>query len=152
MDEIKKTERRKTIAKSRYTLGGWLMPEKITQQRIYEPTYQLTSKLPVNFDHVQIIIRNCVMQDIEYTMPTYDATNAMRIIKNITNAVKFRIQIQNFDRYRVVVIGNVMEKGSQGMNWQVGTLFDSTRDGWTKLEYETPTYILSVFVACIYWD
>lgn len=147
-----KHSRRKTIAKSRYTLAGWLMPQKITQQRIYEPTYQLVSHNPVNFDHVNVIIRNCVMQDINYVMPTYDALNVMRIIRNICNDIKFRIQIQNFDRYRAVVIVNVVEKSDQGMNWQVGTLFDSTSDGWSTFQYETPTYFVTVIVACIYWD
>lgn len=144
--------RRKTLAKSRYTLGGFLIPQRITQQRIYEPNYQLKSKNPVNFDHLQVIIRNCLMQEVEYFMPTYDPVMVMTFIRNVCNDIKFRIQIQNFDRYRAVVIVNVVEKANQGINWQVGTLFDSDTDGWTTFDYETATYAVNVFVANVYWD
>lgn len=144
--------RRKTLAKSRYTLGGWLVPKNITQQQIYEPNYQLTSNNPVNFDHIQVIIQNCLEQEISDFMPTYDPANVRTFARNLCNNIKFRVQIQNFDRYRLVVMVNVTEKQHQGMNWQVGTLFDSTTDGWTSFEYETSTFVVNVLIACVYWD
>lgn len=140
------------MAKSRYTLGGWLMPEKITEQRIYEPSYHLASLNPPNFDHIQLIIRNCVLQTVEKIMPTYDVLNVNRFVRSVSNDIKFRIQIQNFDRFRTVVITNVTEKAEQGINWQVGTLFDPTNDGWTSFEYETPTFHVNVIVLCVYYE
>lgn len=145
--------RRKTLAKSRYTLGGWLIPQKILQQRIYEPNYQLQSNNPTNFDHIQVIIRNCLAQEIEHFMPVYDAAKCAAFVRNVSNDIKFRIQIQNFNRYRSIVIVNVTEEAQQGINWQVGTLFDSTQsDGWTCYEHKTATYIVTVFVASVYWN
>ncbi|XP_055319944.1 uncharacterized protein LOC129577251 [Sitodiplosis mosellana] len=143
--------RRKTIAKSRYTLGGYLLPTRITQQRIYEPTYQLTSNNPTNFDHIQLIIRNCLIQN-EYIMPSYDPDIVMQFVRSVCNDIKFRIQIQNFDRFRAVVIVNVTEKANQGLNWQVGTLLDSSTDGWTTFQHETATYMANVFCSLVYWD
>lgn len=146
------SERRKTVGKSRYTLGGWLMPTRIAKERIYEPTYQLTSNCPANFDHIRIIIRKCIDQGVEFLMPIYDPEKVSKFVKNVSNDIKFRIKIQNFDRMRTVVIVNVMEKKEQSISWQMGTLFDSNSDGWTSVEFETPTYIVSAIVACIYWD
>lgn len=128
------------------------MPQKITQQRIYEPTYQLKSKHTIIFDHIQLIIRNCLMQEVEFSMPTYDRASVLRFVKDVAGDIKFRIQIQNFDRFRTVVIVNVTEKAHQGLSWQVGTLLDPTTDKWTSYQYETSTYIVSIFVACVYWD
>lgn len=144
--------RRKTLAKSRYTLAGWLMPDKITQLRIYEPSYLLKSNKEVNFDHIQLIIRKCLLQEIEYFMPTYNPVNAKRFASNLSDDIKFRIKIQNFDRYRIIVTVNLTEKVYQGISWQVATQLNSTGDGWTSVEYETPTYVVNVFVACVYWD
>lgn len=85
-------------------------------------------------------------------MPTYDPDIVMQFVRSVCNDIKFRIQIQNFDRFRAVVIVNVTEKGNQGINWQVGTLLDSTTDGWTTFQHETATYIATVFCSLIYWD
>lgn len=128
------------------------MPQKLTKQRIYEPTYQLESKTKIIFDHIQLIIRNCLMQEVEFSMPTYDRALVMRFVKDVAGDIKFRIQIQNFDRFRTVVIVNTVEKGHQGFSWQVGTLMDPNNDKWTSYRFETPTYIVSIFVACVYWD
>lgn len=85
-------------------------------------------------------------------MPVYDSDIVMQFVRSVCNDIKFRIQIQNFDRFRAVVVVNVTEKAHQGLNWQVGTLLDSTTDGWTTIQHETATYIATVFCSLVYWD
>lgn len=121
-------------------------------QHSYQPTYQLKSKNPVNFDQIQRIIRESVRQQIDELMPIYEPAKVMKFIRNISSDVKLRVLNQHFDRSRTVVIANVTEKAHQAINWQVGTLFNSESDGWTSFEYETSTYMVNVFVACVYWD
>lgn len=118
----------------------------------YEPTYHLKPNNPVNFDQIQRIIREIVQQQVVECMPSYDPAIAMIFIRNVSNEVKLQIQHQNYDRIRTVVIANVTEKVHQTINWQVGTLFDSDCDGWTTFQHETSTYIINVFVACVYRD
>lgn len=114
---------------------------------------QLNSSNSINFTRVQRIIREIVLRHVDSAMSTYDPAKAMKFAQNICSDVKQQIVRQNFSRTRTIVLANVSEKAHQGINWQVGTLFDSAScDGWTSFEHETSTYIVNVFVACVYSD
>lgn len=136
----------------RYTVNGLLLTNRLSTQRIYLPTYQLKSNGFIDLDHIQLIIKNCVIREIVHFMPVYDPIKAKNLVKNLCDEIKYRIQYLNYDRMRIIVIANVTEKAHQGINWQMGALLNSTTDQWTSFQHETTTYIVNVFTSLIYWD
>lgn len=143
---------RRTIAKSRYTIGGYLLPHGHKQKRIYEPTYKLESDHPPSMDHVRGIIHNVLIQAIEYNMSEYNPQEVDQFTKDLSADINFRFKMQYFNRFRSIVTVNVTEKIGQGINWQMATLSEPQQDLWTVYQYETDTYIVTIFAAFIYWD
>lgn len=137
---------------SKYTVHGLPLPAHLHTQRIYQPTYQLKSNTTIDSDHIQLIIKNSVLRKVAHAMPVYDPIKAKELAKNISDEIKFRIEILNYDRMRTVVIANVTEQGHQGINWRVGALLDSSADQSTSFQHETASFIVTVYVALVYWE
>lgn len=137
---------------SKYTLHGLSIPARLHTQRIYQPTYQLKSNTSIDTDHIQLIIKNSVLGKVMDFMPIYNPIKAKELAKSISDEIKFRIEILDYDRMRNVVIANVTEKGHQSINWRVDALLDSSSDQWTSFQHETASFIVTVFVALVYWE
>ena len=137
---------------SKYTVHGLPLPAHLNTQRIYQPTYQLKSNTTIDSDHIRLIIKNSVLRKVVDFMPIYDPIKAKELAKNISDEIKFRIEILNYDRMRTVVIATVTEQGHQGINWRMGALLDSSSDQWTSFQHETASFIVTVFVALVYWE
>lgn len=116
-------------------------------------SYQLESTNSVDFNRIQLIIQRCVLNEVMDSMPIYNPPEVMNFVKNVSDNIRLAIKFRNLCmRYRTVVIVNVTEKAHQGINWRVGSLFDSTRDDWTSFKYETTSYIVNVFVAWVHFE
>lgn len=114
--------------------------------------HQLTCHKFIDFDYIKTTIQRSVLQHVNTFMPTYSSENVGEFTKKVCNDIKCCIKKRECDRYRALVVTNVMEIAGQGINWHVGTLSDSNIDGWSSFQHETSTYNVTVFVALIYWD
>lgn len=150
--------RKSTVANlgRRSTLGR-RMSRRFTRKSIaiptvFEPTYQLESFSTINFDHVNEIIRNCVIWSIPDNMPVYDCIKAAEFTQTLSKEIQARLKLQFYNRYRIVVVVNIFEKKWQQIQWKMMFLWDSENDQWTTFQHEANTFIVNVLVAFVYCD
>lgn len=138
--------------RSRYTIHNRASLLPLTNVRIFEPTYQLESKNPFNIEHVKFLLERCTKENVDEYMPVYKGDVVSKFCKELSQEIRFRIKLQHFDRYRLVVCVNVVEKLYQSMCMQIGFLWDHERDHWTHFRHETKTFIVTIGVFGVYWD
>lgn len=138
--------------KTHYTLSGRLVIDADIPVRVLEPTYQLTSNNPFDVEHVNFLVRNCTLQNIENYFTSYKPVNATQFANELSHEIKLRLKLLHYDRYRIVVVTNVMEKRHQTVCWQIGFLWEHSCDLWTSFRHETPSFIFNVVVLGVYWN
>lgn len=138
--------------KTRYTMNGHMVIEPNGPIRLYEPTYRLESQNPFDIEHVNFLVRNCTLQNIENYFKKYNAMNATQFSNELSHEIKMRIKLLNYDRYRIIVIVNVVEKCHQTVNWQIGLFWQNSHDLWTSFRHETPSFHINVIALGIYWN
>ena len=92
------------------------------------------------------------MTRVPRDMPEYNSIRAQQVAESLANDIKFRLKLQQFDRFRMLVIVNVAEKQKQTVAWKMGFLWDVESDQWTSFQYETNSYVLKVVVFGVYWN
>lgn len=152
-----KSEPRRTttvgdLKKSRYTMQGRLLHLPAENIRIYQPTYRLTSMHPFNINHINFVIEKCTLTNINDYMPEYSANDAIKFADELSRDIKFRIKLLGYNRYRLIVLVNIVEKHWQTICWKMAFLWDKTADQWTSFQHETKTYIVNVIVLNVYWE
>lgn len=135
---------------TQYISNGKLLTKPKKPIRIQQPTYQIASKNPFNIEQINVLVKKCTLYNLKNSFNKYNAENATKFINELSNDIKMRIKLLNFDRYRIVVIVNVMEKVNQSMNWKIQFLWESERDLWTFYRHETNTFVITVIVCGIY--
>lgn len=138
--------------RSRYTMNKQAIAQMYESTRIYEPTYRIESKHPFNVAHIECLVEKCTKENVSEYMPIYKGNNASQFAKELSQEIRFRVKLQHFDRYRLVIIVNVVEKQFQTVCMKVGFLWDSQRDLWAHYRHETKTFIVNVAVFGVYWD
>lgn len=148
-----KTKQMAMKTRSRYTVQnrGHTM-HQMANVRIYEPTYRLDSNFPFNPKHVEYIVQKYTKDNVHEFMSVYKSDNATKFCKELSQEIRFRIKLQHFDRYRLVVFVQTIEKQHQTVCMKVGFIWDYKRDLWTHFQHETKTFIVTVTVFGVYWD
>lgn len=146
------TDRKRS--RSRYTIHnrGQSMHQQLANVRIYQPTFRMESKNPFNPEHVEFVIERCVKENVSEYMQWYKGNDATKFAKELSQEIRFRVKLLAFDRYRLIVFVNVVEKFYQTVCMQVGFLWDHQRDIWTHYRYETKTFFVNVAVFGVYWE
>lgn len=121
---------------------------------IYMPTYRMASQRPINIEHITFVMKNTVLSMLNQDplMAVYGAERAMRCCKYMTNEIRFRLKLLRYDRYRFVVLVNIVEKRCQATHWQMGFLWDIDTDQWTSFQHDMQTYTITVIVLAVYWE
>lgn len=141
------TRQRTTYTTRRRTIHG--SNDSIRFVRIYEPTYQLESNNPMDIEYVRRLVIQST-HEVTTWFPKYQPEMAMKVANELSRDIKFRLKILQYDRYRLIVCVNVIQKQYQGICMQMGFLWDREKDLWTSYNLETKTYIVSVVVLGIY--
>lgn len=155
--KVRRTQDRKR-SRSRYTIHnrgqsrGQSVYQNLANVRIYQPTYRMVSKNPFNVEHVEFVVERCTKENVSEYMPVYRGDDATKFAKELSQEIRFRIKLQHFDRYRLIIFVNVAEKQYQSVCMQVGFLWDHENDLWTYFRHETKTFIVTVAVFGVYWD
>lgn len=137
----------------RYTINGRLIRAPMLNERIYQPTYRCEPRIPLDMEHIRFIIKVCVTNHVmAANMDSYQSSSAMQFCDDLAYEIRIRIKVLRFDRFRLIVLVNLLEKQQQGACWKMAFLWDKKFDQWTSYQYETKTYILNVVVLNVYWD
>lgn len=141
-------------ARSQYTIHGRLDLSTSDVRQLYLPTYRLESQRPFNLDHMNFIVMNTVKWAINepHMMTEFDSESAMKCCETISNQIKFRIKLHQYDRYRIIVIVNIYENQSQGIFWKMGFLWDTESDQWVSYQYDSKTFTVTVTLMVVYWE
>lgn len=136
-----------------YTLNGRLIRGPMISERIYQPTYRLEPIRLLDIDRIKLMIENIATAYIESKeMDLYEPKRAMKACEEISNDIRFRLQFLQFKRFRIVVLTNIIENQLQDFSWKMAFLWEKQFDQWTKYEYKTKTFVLSVIVLCVYCE
>lgn len=142
---------RKTLL-SDYTMHGHFIRRSRGPFRRFEPTYRLESQNAIDIEHVNFLVRMCTLRSIDDHFPKYNADSATTFADELGREIRMRLKLLHYDRYRIVVVVNVVEKLRQSINSKIGFLWEHETDLWTTFRHETPTFIVNVIVCGFYWN
>ncbi|XP_046866265.1 dynein light chain Tctex-type 5 isoform X2 [Drosophila willistoni] len=147
------TSQRASLSKS--TMGGVTSPLGLAAQQKatlrYMPTYRLEPKNPLKKERLEIIIK-AVMNKSYNEEYMFHPKHSLHMAAQVSEEIKNRIKLQNFDRYRYIVIVSVGEYLMQGLYSMINFLWDAEKDGFVSYVVETPRYFAICTVFYIYYD
>ncbi|XP_042651697.1 dynein light chain Tctex-type protein 2-like isoform X1 [Tyto alba] len=96
-------------------------------------------------DKVQEILTNKLQQ------AKYDGDSSPSLCVSLSDEILKAVKEFNFDRYKYVVLVQIVEKTGQAINVASRCVWDDQRDTWVSAKCETETFIaLAVVMACYY--
>ncbi|KAH8233358.1 hypothetical protein KR026_007251 [Drosophila bipectinata] len=127
-------------------VGG---PAKPTMR--YMPTYRLESKNPLNKERVENIIK-AVMNRHYNDEYMFHPKHSLHMAAQVSEEIKNRIKLNNYDRYRYIVLVTVGEFLMQGLYSMVNFLWDAEKDGFVTYSVERPSYFAVCTTFYLYYD
>ncbi|BFG05169.1 tctex1 domain-containing protein 2 [Drosophila madeirensis] len=153
-DKVAKGERQTGSQRQSHS-GGVTSPLGMGQQpkptMRYMPTYRLEPKNPLNKEQVEIIMK-AVMNKHYNDEYTFHPKHSLHMAAQISEEIKNRIKLMNYDRYRYIVLVTVGESLMQGLYSMVNFLWDAEKDGFVTYKVEQPTYYAICTTFYIYYD
>lgn len=136
----------------RTSFFGRLFPSIV--QPIYQGTYRMVPKVPFNIEQVNELLKNITNSAIRNNqfMKDYLPQRANNFVQDLSIELNMTIRTLKFDRFRIVVIVNLIEKAQQSYISKMAFLIDKDNDRWTSHKYECNSYILHVLAFGVYWE
>lgn len=116
----------------------------------FQPTFQLQSKNPFNREQCENIINRLMSRFLEYFK--YSAKLAPIYCQNISQEINRRLKNCKYDRYRLICVVTICEKGHQSFKCVAKFLWDPETDMCTNITYEMPTFFVIVTVFALYYN
>lgn len=116
-----------------------------------QPTCQLQSKNPIDIEYVQYLVKRCTLHNLQ-NFVNYDPEKAAEIAEELGRDIRTRIKLLNYDRYKIIVTVNIVEKAHQSLHWKIGFLWEHECDLWTYFQHEAQSYVLTAIVCGVYWN
>ncbi|EDW32121.1 GL10607 [Drosophila persimilis] len=117
----------------------------------FMPTYRLEPKNPLNKERVEIIMK-AVMNKHYNDEYMFHPKHSLHMAAQISEEIKNRIKLMNYDRYRYIVLVTVGECLMQGLYSMVNFLWDAEKDGFVTYKVEQPSYYAICTTFYIYYD
>ncbi|XP_008551806.1 dynein light chain Tctex-type 5 [Microplitis demolitor] len=116
----------------------------------YQNTYQLESTNPFSHNIVDKILKNIMTTKL--TGVTYNPIICLQLCQDIAIQVKKQIYKADFNRYKYVVIINIIEKTNQGIHESLGFIWDHQRDSYSKYIFENSQFYAIGIAAGVYYE
>ncbi|XP_022233116.2 dynein light chain Tctex-type protein 2B [Drosophila obscura] len=153
-DKAAKGERQ-TGSQRQSNTGGVFSPMGMAPQpkptMRFMPTYRLEPKNPLNKEQVEIIMKT-VMDKHYNDAYLFHPKHSLHMAAQISEEIKNRIKLMNYDRYRYIVLVTVGECLMQGLYSMVNFLWDAEKDGFVTYKVEQPSYYAICTTFYIYYD
>ncbi|KAH8291019.1 hypothetical protein KR054_007802 [Drosophila jambulina] len=117
----------------------------------FMPTYRLESKNPLNKERVENIIK-AVMNRHYNDQYMFHPKHSLHMAAQVSEEIKNRIKMNNYDRYRYIVLVTVGEFLMQGLYSMVNFLWDAEKDGFVTYRVERPSYFAVCTTFYLYYD
>ncbi|XP_033252522.1 tctex1 domain-containing protein 2-like [Drosophila miranda] len=117
----------------------------------FMPTYRLEPNNPLNKERVEIIMK-AVMNKHYNDEYMFHPKHSLHMAAQISEEIKNRIKLMNYDRYRYIVLVTVGECLMQGLYSMVNFLWDAEKDGFVTYKVEQPSYYAICTTFYIYYD
>ncbi|XP_041984729.1 dynein light chain Tctex-type 5-like [Aricia agestis] len=147
---MSKEYRKMSFNKSELDLGIRKASTKPKLVRIYQPTYQLTSKKPFNVEDVQKILKRIV--DSELEVVEYSDKVVPELCITLSENIRNTIKEENYDRYRIIVAVTIGQRRQQSVHIYQSFLWDHERDRFVSHNFENAQIYANVVVYGIYFD
>ncbi|XP_051161635.1 dynein light chain Tctex-type 5-like isoform X1 [Leptopilina boulardi] len=113
-------------------------------------SYRLESQNPFSAESVEKILETWMNNILENA--SYDANESPRLCAQIATEIRNRVEMLEFDRYKIVVVVTIVEKENQGITSSMACVWDSQRDNYAKYVLETLTFIAYCCVYGVYCE
>ena len=113
-----------------------------------EPTYRMEPKKPFDRSSVEKIIKEILedrLENFRYS-PKFSST----MIKVITEEIKERVKLLDFDRYKIICVITLAQKNDQGLMISSRCNWDKKTDNYASYTYSNPNIICSASVYGVY--
>lgn len=145
---------RKSVKTSnRYSVAGHLIANVKAGERTLQATYRLVSQAPLNLERMYNITKYTVDTAIAASaLERYNPSRANRFCQSLAREIQKRIVYEEFDRFRIIAMVTMMEKGNQSGQMQLGFLWESEQDQWTDYHYECRDFVINALVVGVYYE
>ncbi|XP_030387668.1 tctex1 domain-containing protein 1 [Scaptodrosophila lebanonensis] len=126
------------------------MPQQKPTLR-YMPNYRLEPKNPLKKEWLEIAMKD-VMNKNYHNEYMFHPKHSLHLAAQVSEEIKNRIKLMNYDRYRYIVLVTVGENLMQGLYAMVNFLWDAEKDGFVSHTIETPRFFALCTVYYIYYD
>lgn len=116
-----------------------------------QPTYQLQSKSAIDIEYMQYLVKRCTLYNVQ-NFVNYNPEKATEFAQELGRDIRSRIKLLNYDRYKIIVTVNIVEKAYQSLHWKIGFLWEHNCDLWTYFKHEAQSYVLTAIVCGVYWN
>ncbi|KAK0082251.1 hypothetical protein PV325_010789 [Microctonus aethiopoides] len=116
----------------------------------YQNTYQLHSSNPFSHIVVDKIVVNVMTEYL--TDIKYNPIVCLKLCQNMAMEIRKQIYKKDFNRYKYAVMMTIIEKTGQGINSELGFLWDAERDSYSKYIFETRQFYAIGIVAGVYYE
>ncbi|KAH8340008.1 hypothetical protein KR067_006197 [Drosophila pandora] len=142
---------RGSLTKSHIGMAGAMSAPAAKPTMRYMPTYRLESKNPLNKERVENIIK-AVMNRHYNDEYMFHPKHSLHMAAQVSEEIKNRIKMNNYDRYRYIVLVTVGEFLMQGLYSMVNFLWDAEKDGFVTYSVERPSYFAVCTAFYLYYD
>lgn len=90
-------------------------------------------------------------------MATFDrislaAHETSKLAEELSGEILTQVKMKNYDRYRVIVFVDVVEKFRQSYKCGIRYIWDSTKDSFAKYVYENGNLVIIATILGVYYD
>lgn len=86
-------------------------------------------------------------------MHNYDPQKSVAFAEHLSLEIGLSLQSRaKDDRFRVVVLVNIVQKNEHCACCSMGFLWDATQDHWNNYVFDCRTFQLTATVLCVYFD
>lgn len=119
----------------------------------FQPTYQMESKNPFQPKVCERILEKTITKQIDAMKLTkFDTKSTVSVCRSLSEEILNQIKLEEFDRYKIIVIISIGEKYHQTFRQTTKFLWDAENDAFANYVYDRPDIYVIGTVYGIYYD
>lgn len=140
---------------SSITSFAWEPQEEVVKKAkkiYYENTYKMEPPVKFQPDKVKPIIKTVLASNLEGRK--YDPVECSILAKNLADDIKQQVCNLKFDRYKIICVVTIGQKGEQAVSVNVGSrfLWDAERDNYSAASYSSRHLYAVGIVYAVYYE
>lgn len=121
-----------------------------SKMKVYENTYKMIPNAVFPHSKIKEIVQKILNEEL--TNKCYDAESCRELTSYISDIIKTEVKQLHFDRYKIVCIVYIGQRGNQQIKVGSRCLWDDKLDTYTSVEYQNISLFAIATVYGIYFE